>query len=162
MDESFDIGKYKYPDLPPVEGKKLHLGSGDRYLDGWINVDLYHEKADIKCDVRRLDVRDNEISLILAIHLLEHFHWNETLLILKEWYRVLKPGGWLVIEFPDIEKICTKFIENPSYIYRVQLLPQILGRPELPGHGHLTILWKDQVLGLLDQIGFRDIIEGKQ
>ena len=143
-----------------IEGVKLNLGCGDVYLDGFVNVDLYAEKADEKLDIRKLDVyQDNSIALILASHVIEHFHWDETLNIIKEWYRVLLPGGWLVMEFPDATKCFKSFLEiAPTNLYlKGQLFPQIIGNSSKPGHEHKTLLWMEHAGMLLKAAGFNDI-----
>ena len=108
---------------------KLSIGSGK--IDGYISVDLTNPEADFACDTRKLPIRDNIVEEIMAIDLLEHFRPQEVLDVLKEWFRVLKPGGKLVIEVPDIEEICKSF-ENANKIERYHLLDCIYSASEFP------------------------------
>lgn len=83
---------------------KLNLGCFNSRIDGFTNVDIRKlEGVDIVCDVKKLDFPDNSIEEIYASHVLEHFHYIETLDVLKEWYRVLVPGGKIYIGVPDLE-----------------------------------------------------------
>ena len=41
----------------------------------------------------------------MAIHVLEHFYEWEALDVLKEWRRILKPGGQLIVELPCMDKV---------------------------------------------------------
>lgn len=85
-------------------GSKLHLGSGKIHWDGWLNVDL-HEKADVHWDLRKLELPDEFADVAVAIHVLEHFYAWEAPDLLKEWKRVLKPGGRLILELPCLDKV---------------------------------------------------------
>jgi predicted SAM-dependent methyltransferase len=82
---------------------KLHLGCWHRRLDGYVNIDIKHENADVHADIQYLPYENNTIDEIYASHVLEHFGRHEFLAVLKEWNRVLKPGGSVYIAVPDIE-----------------------------------------------------------
>lgn len=77
---------------------KLNLGCGDKIIDGYINVDVVQERAgkqpDVICDIRNLDIfPDNFCDEVMAIHVVEHFWRWEIQAIIKEWVRIIKPGG---------------------------------------------------------------------
>ena len=98
---------------------KLNLGCGDKILPGYINVDVAAERAgnkpDIICDIRNLHVIENNYAdEILAVHVVEHFWRWEALNILKEWVRVLKPGGLMILECPNLKSACEEFLKNPE------------------------------------------------
>lgn len=56
----------------------------------------------LRGDARRLPISDNSVDTVVSSHLLEDFNDWEPLL--KEWTRVVKPGGHLVILIPDRER----------------------------------------------------------
>jgi len=85
-------------------GIGLHLGSGRHNWAGWFNVDLA-ETADIRCDIRKLEIDDNYADVAVSIHVLEHFYQWEAKPLLEEWKRVLKPGGRLILELPCLDKV---------------------------------------------------------
>lgn len=82
---------------------KLHLGSGGRKRVGWINVDANPETSpDVVARAEYLPMfPDGSVDVIESCHLFEHFAYLEAIKALKEWYRVLKPGGRLFVELPD-------------------------------------------------------------
>ena len=83
---------------------KLHLGCGKKILPGYINIDA--TCGDVLGDIRDLFAyEDNSVDEILAVHVWEHFWLNEVLGIAKEWRRVLKPGGKLILEMPCARKV---------------------------------------------------------
>ena len=98
---------------------KLNLGCGDKIIPNYINVDMASErlgqKPDIECDIRKLNIfQDNYAEEILAVHVVEHFWRWEVVNILKEWFRVLKPGGKLILECPNLESACKEFLKDPD------------------------------------------------
>ena len=50
-----------------------NLGCGKKHWNGWVNVDLYSDVSDIKCDLRKLELASNSADAVAAIHVLEHF-----------------------------------------------------------------------------------------
>ena len=82
---------------------KLHLGCGKRYIPGFVHVDLDDfPHIDYPHNVRSLPMfEDNTANLIYACHVIEYFDRIEVLDVLREWHRVLKPGGVLRLAVPD-------------------------------------------------------------
>jgi len=98
---------------------RLNLGCGDKILTGYINVDIATERAsnvpDVVCDVRDLSIfSENYADEILAVHVVEHFGRWEVANVLKEWIRVLKPGGVMILECPNLLSACEEFLRNPK------------------------------------------------
>lgn len=87
---------------------RLNLGSRNRSMRklGFTNVDIdAHKDVDIVADVKNLySVEDRSVQEIYASHILEHFPHTETLSVLEEWNRVLKPGGTLYVAVPDFKR----------------------------------------------------------
>lgn len=52
-----------------------------------------------------LPFQDNHADRIASIHVLEHFYLWEAKALLKEFLRVLKPGGEVVLELPCLDKV---------------------------------------------------------
>ena len=61
---------------------------------------------DIKADLRWLSLPDDYADEAMSIHTLEHIYLWEVPATLLEWKRVLKPGGRLIVEMPDLFKCC--------------------------------------------------------
>ncbi|MCC7080722.1 MAG: methyltransferase domain-containing protein [Burkholderiales bacterium] len=109
------------PSVPAPEepGARLNLGCGDKILPGYVNVDVAPSRAgkppDVLCDLHRLEpFRTNTAQEILAVHVVEHFWRWEVVDILKEWVRVLKPGGRMILECPNLLTACEEFLRNPA------------------------------------------------
>jgi predicted SAM-dependent methyltransferase len=109
-------------------GKGLHLGAGASKLPGLINCDLYNPQADLKVDAVNLDMfADGSIDLIESHHMIEHLSFADAEKALKEWQRVLRPGGLLIITFPDITRICLRWLKY-RIIYPIKPRPEKLAR----------------------------------
>jgi glycosyltransferase involved in cell wall biosynthesis/predicted SAM-dependent methyltransferase len=96
------------------EGKKLNLGCGGKREAGYVNVDLFSgPSVDEVFDLDVIPYMDNTISAINSEHSLEHVGWQRADNALLEWYRVLKPGGQLMLKIPEVEDCFRKYIETP-------------------------------------------------
>lgn len=101
------------------DGVKLNLGCGDKILPGYVNVDVAPSRAgrkpDVLCDLQYLDpFPDNAVDEVLAVHVVEHFWRWEVVEVLREWVRVLKPGGKMILECPNIRRACEQFLTDPA------------------------------------------------
>lgn len=96
---------------PPSAPVRLHLGCGPQKRPGWVNVDLNPMfKPDLVSEAHRLpSLQDRSVDQIEALHLFEHLTFNDAQRALKEWFRVLKSGGYLCLEVPEIER-CFKML----------------------------------------------------
>ncbi len=85
---------------------RLNLGSRDRKIPGFLNMDIdAHEGVDIVGDVSDLSrFEDGSVHQVFASNVLEHFPHPQTLSVLKEWHRVLRPGGILFVSVPDFAR----------------------------------------------------------
>lgn len=97
---------------------KLNLGCGDKILTGYVNVDVAPNRAgkspDVLCDLHDLEPFDSDaVDEVLAVHVVEHFWRWEVVDILREWVRVLRPGGRMVLECPNLLTACEEFLRNP-------------------------------------------------
>lgn len=88
----------------PIENKKLNIGSGGVYFDGWLNIDLNSEKADMKLDVRR-SLPFNNIDLIYCEHFIEHLTKQEAETFIKNCYKILKSNGVIRIATFDLDNL---------------------------------------------------------
>ncbi len=91
---------------------KLHLGCGQRYFDGYVNIDYpmtehtVQEKsvADVQADLLKLKYEPGIIEEVRLHHVYEHFSRPVACALLSNWYYWLKVGGTVHIEVPDFER----------------------------------------------------------
>ena len=99
---------------------RVHLGAGDKYWPGWVNVDIEGDQ-DVIADIMDLPFDDGSVDEIQAIHVFEHIHRLDIPSVLKEWKRVLKQDGKLVLEMPSLDKI-TENLHNGEQNTRLTVL----------------------------------------
>ena len=74
-------------------------------LDGWINIDSYPgEGVDVVCDIRELKYEPNSVDEVVMLHAIEHFTLDDACMIIRNVFTMLKPGGSLIVEAPDVFK----------------------------------------------------------
>src|SRR5579859_5581695 len=84
---------------------RLHLGCGERYLEGYVNVDFPPDtqalmdtsKADMHADLTKLEYEPDSVQEVRLHHVFEHFDRPTALRLLLDWYDWLIPGGLLTI-----------------------------------------------------------------
>lgn len=104
---------------PPDDGKvRLNLGCGDKILPGYINVDFAASRKgmapDVIADLRALTFPAGHADEILSVHVIEHFYPWETGPLLAHWQSILKSGGRLVLECPNLLTAARMLVEQPE------------------------------------------------
>lgn len=87
-----------------LRGAGLDLGCGKtKVCEAAIGVDNAHKEADVKIDLSGIDAlrifADGSFDYVFSSHCLEDFY--ETQGLLEEWWRVIRPGGHLILYGPD-------------------------------------------------------------
>lgn len=136
---------------------KLNLGCGIKLLDGFINVDCHYEFDDpryLRADVRDLPFEDNSADYILARQVLEHIQTKDILNTLKEWLRVLKPSGRMVVTCPDFNQLAEEWLNTdftPEIYY--ELAQGIYGNQLTDKEYHLSPITPQFLKYCLSQLG---------
>ena len=94
----------------PRTGLKLHLGSGTVHLEGWVNIDLETPQSDIHYDITRgLPLKGGSARLIYHEHVMEHISLPQGETCLRDWFRLLAPGGVVRIATPDLAYVVERY-----------------------------------------------------
>lgn len=64
----------------------------------YVSADLYSPIVDVKADLLHLPFQNEEFDVVFCNHVLEHIIEDKK--AMKELYRVLKPGGWGILQVP--------------------------------------------------------------
>jgi len=133
---------------------KLHLGCGKRFIPGFIHVDvLDYPHVDHRLPADNLSIfGDNSVDLIYACHLLEHFKRGDTEKVLREWHRILRPGGILRIAVPDFDKLVEVY---QKYKDIGLILGPLCGRQDHEFNVHYNVFNFISLRALLLKVGFK-------
>ncbi len=93
--------------LSSNEPKKLQIGTGHNPLDGWLNTDVVVRSSGvINLDAKkRFGFGDKVFDYIFTEHQIEQLTYTEARSMLRECFRVLRPGGKVRIGTPSLETL---------------------------------------------------------
>lgn len=101
---------------------KLEIGSGyhpnmeyDVHMD--INPNCPHLEHVGNAD--DLPFQDGSFEEMRACDVLEHFSYRDTVRVLKEWHRVLAPGGKIYIQCPNAKLLAERWIKGDLPIMHI-------------------------------------------
>jgi predicted SAM-dependent methyltransferase len=138
---------------------KLHIGSKVR-TEGWKTLDIAAgPDVDYVGDCKSLpQFSDESIETLYASHVLEHVPYWQTVLVLKEWLRVLIPGGMAMIAVPDLETLCRLYLHpESSPLDRVNLMRMMFGG-QIDEHDFHFIGFNGELLrARLREAGFAEV-----
>ena len=145
-----------------IVAMRINLGSGERPLDGWVNVDVLPDApgVDVVADITEtLPFDSGSAELVYASHLLEHVATEEVPRVLAEWRRVLRPGGTLLVAVPDLEAIARMLVERPGWFTppHAPWIGAIYGGQKDDWDFHKTGFTAPWLAYCLDQAGFGDV-----
>jgi SAM-dependent methyltransferase len=109
----------RYTDFFQVPARMLHLAPEYCFLVRlrelpqleYVTGDLNSPWAKHHFDVHQIPFADNHFDVLMANHLLEHVDDDHQ--VMRELYRVLKPGGWGILQVP-VDYNSAETMEDPT------------------------------------------------
>lgn len=141
---------------------QLNLGCWDRTLPGFINIDSEeHEPGIVVEDIRTLyTIEDNTVDFIYAAHTLQCLEKRSHVPVaLLNWFRVLKPGGKVLIEVPDVLPLMRMYVAG--FVKTDSLVQGVYGMDE-DGLRQTLCFSFDSLRLALSNVGFENIRVVKQ
>jgi len=119
---------------------KINLGSGNRKLDNWINIDSDKStNPDIIADLnKKFPFKDNSVSTIYCSHVIEHV--DDVLDFMYEIWRVCKHGAEILILAPSCHYLYGAIAPHHKRFIRPKYF-EIWTPPELHPNKHITENW---------------------
>jgi len=142
---------------------KLHLGCGERYLDGYVNIDFPPSEhavqtksvADQHADVLGLRYPAGSVEEVRLHHVFEHFERQVACALLAGWGSWLRVGGTLHLEVPDVVRTWLAALSPFAPKGRSFLAARhIFGSHEAPWAAHREGYSPRMLGGMLEAFGF--------
>ncbi|MEO1299185.1 MAG: tetratricopeptide repeat protein, partial [Cyanobacteria bacterium J06636_16] len=144
-----------------ANARRLHIGGKVR-VPGWEVLNAvpgpYVDHMGNANDLSRF--KDETFTDIYASHLVEHLDYRDELVnTLKEWYRVLAPGGRVYISVPDMDILAGLFIsrEKLNFSERFMVMRMMFGGHVDQYDYHVVGLNQDFLTMYLKQAGYVNV-----
>lgn len=135
---------------------KLHLGCGRRRIDGYVHIDVVdYPHIDHVSSIDNLSfLQDRSVDVIYNCHVLEHFKRRDVQRVLREWHRVLVPGGVLRISVPDFAALCEVYQRHRELGL---VIGPIFGRQDYLYNIHYNLFDFETLRKQLQEAGFDEV-----
>ena len=142
---------------------KLNLCCGLDIREGYINVDARKTRHDVyMLDLEKDLLKpfpDGSVEEIIARDCVEHISWRRVEDLLKDMHRILKCGGRVYIQVPDLEAIARKVILNPDFCFGDlcgwrAISYWVYGGQDYPENTHKAGFTVPTLRRLLESLGF--------
>ena len=117
--------------------RAVNAGSGQRPFQSeegviqWINVDKQERwNPDVIADCANMGMfQSGQFDYVVSHHVIEHWGCNDAIPFIREAYRVLKPGGSLLVFVPDLRALAQKWLmrQMDTETYVINLYGAFMG-----------------------------------
>ena len=118
-------------------------------------------RPDVRCDIRAIPEPDQTFDVVTTRHTLEHFMWDEAPQLIREWTRILKVGGELRVNVPNLAYAAREILkadDDPEYNAGLYPLWQVYGKQEGSyGEVHRNGFTRHGLRRLLEACGLAEI-----
>lgn len=142
---------------------RLHLGCGQYYLDGYVNIDFpltQHTLQQTSVADEFRDLTDTRypaetVDEVRLHHVFEHFPRPQAAALVASWHSWLKRGGILRIEVPDFDATAALVLDPDTPVRdRRVAIRHIFGSNEASWATHYDGWGESRLCELVDAFGF--------
>lgn len=142
---------------------KLNVGCGPVRIPGEIGVDQDPNAAacDVQGDVLNIPYKDGTVDQVRLSHVIEHLPYRMAPTALLESFRVLKPGGTIIVGVPDMYATCAAWLQckNEPHPSSAKLIVSrhMFGSQSHDGQEHRAGFDAELLTELLTDAGFVNV-----
>ena len=129
------------------------LSIGGYRGDGFTNLDMYDERADVRAPIWDTGLADGTFDWIEAVHVLEHVPFRQVVPALVEIRRLLRPDGSAAVVVPNVAPVMKMWAESPSW----PPPPVIFGSQQREGMFHHTAFSPETLLAVANLAGMATV-----
>ncbi len=109
--------------------RKLQIGAQSNSISDWLNVDIEPKAKDVAYmdATKPFPFADQTFDYVFSEHMIEHISFAEGQFMIRECYRVLKPGGKIRISTPDLAFLIELY-KQPKLPVQEAYIQPIIGR----------------------------------
>lgn len=103
---------------------KANIGTRHWLGPDWFHIDIDPtplvgkdgtlHPVELVCDATSVPLPDGSFEHVFSSEAIEHFSWRKTGDVIKEWTRLLVPGGTIRVEAPDFLAACRQVLETDT------------------------------------------------
>jgi predicted SAM-dependent methyltransferase len=121
-------------------GLRVHLGSGLDLRPGWVNIDLALYNGNVPTTVPPQAIFVNHdlragipletgcADLVYSSHFFEHLEYVEAVRLIRDSYRILRPGGVFRLSIPDFRRCFEAYVRGDA-----EFFAPLAGHPLIDG-----------------------------
>lgn len=119
-------------DVPSEILSKLNLGCGVSFYKGWLNINYWQNIPELFYKdpngvegtfllnwnlVKGIPLESDSVDICYHSHFLEHLSYEDGIRMIREVYRVLKPGGVHRLVLPDLRKWVNAYFCRDNFFF---------------------------------------------
>lgn len=122
----------------------------DKFLSGH----LQHKEivCDLFSDITELPYEPEQVDEIFAVQVFEHFSYPEGRELIEYWTSLLKNGGVLHLDIPDLDRTIEIYQSDPEWATRL-----LYGSQKNKWGIHKAMYTKQAIIKLYKEFGYKDI-----
>lgn len=136
------------------KGLRVHLGSGEINLQGWVNVDARafpHVHAQTS-SLSLAEFADAAVGTVYLCHVLEHLSFEEGRTVLLALNRKLADGGTILISVPDFDALVAAYLASGRNFDSIKFA--LMGGQGYEYNFHRAMYTKQSLAALLAECGY--------